>query len=1177
MSSDTIESDPQGLGIEDAGLSQRAGNVGRSAQGKRQIRMSSGSFLLDSPPWGSDLCANGRSGKREQRSSKGKRVSSLSTRSSLLSNGLHSPQSHSLSIGKSPLSSEVRNSPELNGRRNQRPEQEVSANSSRAPSKLHDGETPRPVSGSLGKDEAQIVELALKLSESRRRQMQTGAASQIPLASPEALYPAGQLAGSLAQNSLRTSSLSPYSTQRKGSRNISPRLGDGITPRGSYVAPTLQVPQDPTGLASPVVPIWHIQSVNPTNLAPSDATKSRVARAKQSFELMDLYHQLLDALPPFPSTRSSKPGTTRSNRSDKDGARSHGRAYNPLQYIRNRKTRALKGYTIDAEVDGWKDVDKVRSWVSKVTGEQLETSSPEKPRLLPKFEELSVSRSSDDASSGSRIPRPRSHLTRQRLVWKFQPWDLLADAYWIDQDDDRGLIEDRRGRRIYSPKPASVHEESPAPKSSASEPSRRSMSRGRNSSNAPIRIDFAADEGDIQKPRGRRQLRLQESVFPAYEPADSIDKTRKWAHKLIRSQSSSSTAKSRSGSLSPQHRQRPRLNSQERRDTAILEKQVNEILASGYVLGETPQSPGDSEARLGRTETPETQSPITTLPKSNLIVEESRDTVIDEQTPSKKSTPSRKGHALHRSKSSHDTDISTTPNSPDSRFNMHSIATNILQPKSRKLTKLVTGNALPRLSISDDRSSARPDNGTDVKQSPGGGRRRIDDYQLEGGFLSPKSAESLARTFRYRSNSRSGRNDEATKDRDEKRRSRRIPGFVSNPVQKMSDFIRRKDASDPSDMRSMASDASDSEVDESNTLDHHPGQQEKGDPSMSSIERDGSTTRRKYHRDNLPIFKSPRRDKDQDGVDSGDRTPEGIQRVPLQEYDRFNRFRRFGSVDLGTRSVSLTPSLPQPDSGSRKESGSNAYEPQALQASRRLAIVQGSPTANGQFNPITGIDKLSPVDPATSNGAKSLALQVWSKLGPLQRPITTTDVTRLQALATVTSLLSTSISDPILTSGTSYQGQASRVAPQELVQAHFDAANAELSSLKETHRAFQETTGRFSKEAVDGLHEQIRGLDTRISSTVTSRVRESADDADALGGELATNRTLQVKRLNDRIDLIVRRRRRRFRWLRRSGYLLLEWTLLATMWWVWLVVVIFRLARGLVRGAYHSVRWLLWL
>jgi hypothetical protein len=40
---------------------------------------------------------------------------------------------------------------------------------------------------------------------------------------------------------------------------------------------------------------------------------------------------------------------------------------------------------------------------------------------------------------------------------------------------------------------------------------------------------------------------------------------------------------------------------------------------------------------------------------------------------------------------------------------------------------------------------------------------------------------------------------------------------------------------------------------------------------------------------------------------------------------------------------------------------------------------------------------------------------------------------------------------------------------------------------------------------------------------------------------------------------------------------MLEWALIGLLWWVWLIVVAFKLLRKLLHGMVSGVRWILWL
>ena len=66
--------------------------------------------------------------------------------------------------------------------------------------------------------------------------------------------------------------------------------------------------------------------------------------------------------------------------------------------------------------------------------------------------------------------------------------------------------------------------------------------------------------------------------------------------------------------------------------------------------------------------------------------------------------------------------------------------------------------------------------------------------------------------------------------------------------------------------------------------------------------------------------------------------------------------------------------------------------------------------------------------------------------------------------------------------------------------------------------------------------------------------------------------------MNDVIDGALRRKRRGpIRYIRRVGYTLIEWTVVGLLWAIWLVVMVFRIGLGTVKGVFNAVRWLLFL
>ena len=99
----------------------------------------------------------------------------------------------------------------------------------------------------------------------------------------------------------------------------------------------------------------------------SPATLARAEKARRYFELADKHRRLLQQLPAVPQNKQSG----RSRALSRVSARSHveqdedvplGRQYNPLQALRNRRTRQQQNFELP--VAQFQDLDKVEHWVN---------------------------------------------------------------------------------------------------------------------------------------------------------------------------------------------------------------------------------------------------------------------------------------------------------------------------------------------------------------------------------------------------------------------------------------------------------------------------------------------------------------------------------------------------------------------------------------------------------------------------------------------------------------------------------------------------------------------------------------------------------------------------------------------------------------------------------------------
>lgn len=152
------------------------------------------------------------------------------------------------------------------------------------------------------------------------------------------------------------------------------------------------------------------------------------------------------------------------------------------------------------------------------------------------------------------------------------------------------------------------------------------------------------------------------------------------------------------------------------------------------------------------------------------------------------------------------------------------------------------------------------------------------------------------------------------------------------------------------------------------------------------------------------------------------------------------------------------------------------------------------------------------------------------------------------------------------------------LAPRVARVHEFDvAAQRLLQEFERSQYLLQESMDRFSASTSSRLKSQLSSLESLANLSLSRRVRTVSDDAEDLSVQLHTTSTLAVKQLSDALDRGMRKRHRRLRWMRRAGFVVLEWALVGVLWWVWLIVMIFKLFRGILRGTVSGVRWILWI
>ncbi|MCJ1243804.1 hypothetical protein MMC30_001001, partial [Trapelia coarctata] len=1192
----------------------------------------SGGFLLDSTP----AAAFGSGPKRHTMygtdSKKGKNKQKETDIGLRSLRDRHPGHRHNKpSIGSSPLATVVTNfaSPENDGLDGSSSTPSNPVAGSRPSADRSPRDSLHSDRGSFDTDPAQIVNLALNLSESRRRQASIGRLSPIDaLGNNRRIVSAGQLGPGitltpmigLPGGSLRYQ----LQQQRKGVRNLSPRSDLFDRPEVTPTYGRLNQEPEPNN-EPPIVPWYDLQLLDDLSFNPSDATLLRAEKAKTALELSYEYRRLLQHLPRLPGPPKSRPSTARGGvKPAQEVSRPLGRAYNPLQYVRNRKVRGRERKEFDAEADGWKDVDKVRDWVNTVASQPKDhvTKADEKYFLPPFAPVAQAENVADDPSmlsphranapSITKITKP----PRPRSDWVSTPWDLLADAYWLELDEHKKLIEDRDGHKIL---PVVKPQTDPDPRSSREIPRilpRRSASIPR-TGHSPERPKLAGDTPDASsKERGRRRHQLRDSITSLREYNSSQDRKGKWHRKLIRSQSSSSSDESVQGSVDRNSRLRGRGDSRERQDSAVLERQVMELLAKeaenvnwGSQEAVTSHDP-DAELSLEDPLQFQKSNGNSVQPKSTRSNSKERKRQSRDLSPRKRDS----GNEIEdKPRISFDDLDLTAPNSPINKEVVPSIAINLSPPGSRPGSprKPMPSQHRPH---GLERSKGRGDvDETDFaavsynaptkigsrlhanRSSSGHNSAEYHDEVLlspNDSLLSPKTAEATGRSpRRRRSDSRSlkGFRDESESKIRGLLKGSRLADMVGKPVSRVGDLLFRKDGSNrPSNVHSPTS----SYVSEASETDEDPSDDRDTEQKRSSTELgelrmlpNTSSNGRppKYHMNNLPSFRSPDKKNHREKIDASTLSEDdhiARQQLEFRGRGRPSRFDRLAPPSLDMRSVSPSPSpslrrlqtreADISDESRRPSATSDIIARRSLQPA--LLGLPGKLRQDGP--PPTGLASLDTKRRGSSTHPESE--RNWSisncDISAIRGAVSQRDITRVRAFLLSSGVKANEITrraneipatpSTLLQEAQSITGLA--ISPVPRCQEHQLAARLLVKFIDSKHVQLSQALDQLSHGPIDSSHEQLKSVDTRISTALTPRVRASADDADALSLELSTSYRLDVKQLNDSIDHILRRKRRRFRWVRRGGYLLLEWMLLGAMWWVWLIVVVVRLVMGFV-------------
>ncbi|KAI1752826.1 hypothetical protein F4782DRAFT_500173 [Xylaria castorea] len=1053
--------------------------------------------------------------------------------------------------------------------------------------------SPRPSSAPLDVDSTQIVSMALDLSESRRLASRRNVSTPIP---PRlAQLPDGTPGRSLKQH---------LQQQRRSSRNISPRGSKNLSPR-IVSAPRMSSPLQPT-LDHDGSYTYHFSS----------STLNRAQKAKEYLELMAQCRRVLVFLPPLKQEARSRPSTsslmttpnsagTPLNLVPGSQNRSLGRAYNPLQYIRNRKIRTRERQTIDGEAQGFGDVPRVTDWIDEVATFTAASLVSESPKLPPFPAADGFVKQQGPASN---LPRPASALNkpkRPRFEWSIDPADMLADIYWLDQDDNRFLIEDRHYTKIYSSKvevsqpmtQATEHNKlaltTPAPKENPN-------SDGHDLPERDVPLSLKTDvETVVTSTRDRARQKLQDLRGLHHKHSNSIYSP----HEFLKFGRSSFSDSSDNES---DRRRRARTGTISASGKDLLEKQMNEMLAkesqdeqesvSGEIDGSYLKPLPAATAASEQT----SQAPRPGHSRRHSRIEPADDRVLPNQTPIHSGRTSLEvPNHLYRSSIDLDSPRPVLSNKASKGYqNGYVPVIGIdLSPMASRPSSPARNPFSKVKSIFRDRSREREDRENDDRvTSPVDPMGTInisatteDATQPSGRPRSNSSTREFVTRATYESHkshrsmgSFSLRPDEQVGLRTIFKGGAKLDDMIRGGVSRVTDLIWKKDSdSDSTD------DDSDTDI-------------QRGRPTGSTLLSPESSGRHhdnrrpvKTYMDIMPNFRSTTESIDKPASHKADGSSVLVLSRPPSRSPRFEQLKppRIDIRGASPESSELERGAPQnPMDSDMSELDSRSrdlsypmYRPR--QSSKELQNILSVP---GTDSPVSHTE-----DRIRVSKHQNWVIPDRASLSQ-HAPISRREVARLRALILCSGIKAMEISrranepHPLFGPNNKATGlswtEIRRLAPDEehnlrVPQAELFPTTARIMSRSIDHsiKSFEKSASEFSAGTVPRLQQQVDTIHNCVAVDLMDMTRHAADEVEEVSHDILDHQRLKVKSVLDSMDKMLRRRRRRFRWVRRAGWLAVEWVLVGFMWYVWFIVMITRIVLGAGQGAVSIVRWLLWL
>lgn len=1033
-------------------------------------------------------------------------------------------------------------------------------------------------------DPNQLVHMALSLSESRRRNI---SASQ--LLGPQSRAPSAAQRKSSFSNAGPGSSLRQYlNEQRRMSRNISPMGGKGSPSRhmstsmqrsGSLAFPASQ--SDP-----PTVP-----------------TLLRRDKARAYIELRAEYMRLLEFLPPlkedanapgnFIYTSNAVPGSPQAQltRTPSYANKQHelGRPYNPLQALRNRRSRARERLTLPHEPASFADIDQVHEWVDQI---EAQSRTPAYRR------EDGVSLPRLHADHDHDMQGEQTKPSKAQQGWSFTPEELLADAYWLELGDNKTVIEDRNGRKIFPPRepPKPKHDFlQPRPSKEYSDKRRRSWVDG---VSGTVTDPTTGDESEHGSERGRKR-RLLTTIRTDSRLRKGRGSPRKHSTGYSDSSDSDSDTRRIRASFDSQHNTGP-LALQLKKQLELKTKGINAKSPAIF----TPDTPD----KWGRSidDVPDGKVSRNSLDDPRVV---NGFAGADENTVLKM-PPRNRINPLSPIKSAEARssleDDSTAPSTPLHTRHFPHIGSDLSPPPSRAgsdhgKTKRSKLNIFHSSHDHEDKHASKHESKHEQKQE----QKHESKHQSEAG--STKKHRSRQTSEEPQESSRGNailaapgavknllghRKNESVSSLQspDKLRRKETQDFkephsvvtrffkgVKHEGTKVGDIIFRRDRADETDASTLS---------DRNSVDFDDDKTRNGRPTLSrtvtstTAESVSSDKEGRYHL-KLPSFR-PAHEAMSDNDDASDLEHHISRQSRERRNSRSPRIDRLlpprmdlERVPTASSTATLGPVHSRDEDHVHKQlARPGGVFPRALPPTA-LKDAQGRHRSVSRPN-IDGKRHWSIADDNDEH-----ALQRKKR----QNVVTQADIARVRALFLCSGIKAKEITrraqtpnpqpPPFLTLAA--QTASENLIPISRKQEHILAARMLVHSLERSTTALHLACEHVRTGALHDAHTRITQLRTRIESHLLPRIVESADSAVRISSDLAAQGPLHVKHINDEIDSVLRRRRRHVRWVMGWGWSAVEWGIVVALRCASLVFAVYGVLKSAVGILWAMLRWLVWL